>query len=36
MISVRDIMGSHDILLITLDTLRYDAARDALAAGHTG
>ena len=35
MINARAIVGSHDVLLITLDTLRYDVARDALAAGLT-
>jgi hypothetical protein len=28
-------IGTHDILLVTLDTLRYDVARDELAAGRT-
>jgi arylsulfatase A-like enzyme len=28
-------IGSHDVLMITLDTLRYDVARDMLAAGRT-
>lgn len=28
-------MGSHDVLLLTLDTLRYDVAEKALAAGET-
>ncbi|WP_148598601.1 STM4013/SEN3800 family hydrolase [Aquisphaera giovannonii] len=31
----RALVGSRDILLVTLDTLRYDVARDALAAGRT-
>ncbi len=35
MINARRLIGTHDILLITFDTLRYDAARDALAAGMT-
>jgi hypothetical protein len=35
MIDARALIGTHDVLLVTLDTLRYDAARDALAAGHT-
>jgi hypothetical protein len=35
MIRARELIGTHDVLLITLDTLRYDAARDALAAGRT-
>ena len=30
-----EIVGTHDILMITLDTLRYDAACDALAQGKT-
>jgi hypothetical protein len=29
------LVGTHDLLLVTLDTLRYDVARDALAAGRT-
>jgi hypothetical protein len=35
MIDARAVVGTHDILLMTLDTLRYDVARDQLAAGHT-
>lgn len=35
MIDVRALVGSHDLLLVTLDTLRYDVARDALSAGRT-
>jgi hypothetical protein len=35
MINAPALIGTHDILFITLDTLRYDVARDALAAGHT-
>lgn len=35
MIDARALIGSHDLLMVTLDTLRYDVARDALAAGHT-
>jgi len=35
MIPARRLIGTHDVLLVTLDTLRYDVARDALAAGHT-
>jgi len=31
---MNDIIGSHDILFITLDTLRYDVACQELAAGH--
>ena len=30
-----EIVGNHDILLLTLDTLRFDVARDAMAAGET-
>jgi arylsulfatase A-like enzyme len=30
-----DLVGTHDLLLLTLDTLRFDAARDAMAAGET-
>lgn len=35
MLSARAIVPSHDVLLVTLDTLRYDAAVDALARGAT-
>lgn len=35
MLNVRVLIGTHDILFITLDTLRYDVARDMLAAGAT-
>ncbi|HSH77896.1 MAG TPA: STM4013/SEN3800 family hydrolase [Herpetosiphonaceae bacterium] len=35
MIDARAIVGSHDVLLVTLDTLRYDVARDALRTGRT-
>ena len=35
MIPARELIGSHDVLLVTLDTLRYDVARDALLAGRT-
>ena len=35
MIDVAALIGTHDVLLVTLDTLRYDVARDALAAGRT-
>jgi Sulfatase len=34
-IDARSLVATHDILLVTLDTLRYDVARDALAAGRT-
>ena len=35
MLDTRTIVGTHDILLITLDTLRYDVASECLAAGKT-
>jgi hypothetical protein len=35
MINARELVGTHDILFITLDTLRYDVACDALAQGRT-
>jgi hypothetical protein len=35
MIDVAAMIGSHDVLFLTIDTLRYDVARDALAAGRT-
>jgi hypothetical protein len=35
MIDARSLVGTHDVLLMTIDTLRYDAARDALARGAT-
>jgi hypothetical protein len=35
MIDVNPIIGTHDILWLTLDTLRYDVARDCLRAGRT-
>jgi hypothetical protein len=35
MLNARALVGTHDILLITLDTLRYDVARDMLAQGRT-
>lgn len=35
MINARELVGSHDILFVTLDTLRYDVARNMLALGHT-
>src|SRR5258708_5228396 len=34
-INAQALIGTHDVLLVTLDTLRYDVARDALAAGRT-
>jgi sulfatase-like protein len=35
MLNARDLIGTHDVLLITLDTLRYDVAERALARGQT-
>jgi hypothetical protein len=35
MIDMNKIVGTHDILFVTLDTLRYDVARDLCAAGRT-
>lgn len=35
MLNARELVGTHDVLLVTLDTLRYDVARDMLAAGRT-
>lgn len=35
MIDARSLIGTHDVLFVTLDTLRYDVARDALADGRT-
>jgi hypothetical protein len=35
MLNARELVGTHDILLMTLDTLRYDAACDMLAQGRT-
>lgn len=35
MLSAREIVGSHDVLFVTLDTLRYDVAVDALSRGAT-
>ena len=35
MINARELIGRADVLFVTLDTLRYDVARDALAAGST-
>jgi hypothetical protein len=34
-LSARDLIDTHDVLFVTLDALRYDVARDALAAGRT-
>lgn len=33
MLAARELVGTHDILLMTLDTLRYDVACDTLAQG---
>src|SRR5690242_16259944 len=35
MLDANRYVGTHDILFITLDALRYDVARDELAAGRT-
>jgi hypothetical protein len=35
MLPARELIGSHDVLLMTLDTLRYDVAQRALLAGRT-
>lgn len=35
MIDIRSLVGSHDILFVTIDTLRFDVARDAMAGGRT-
>ena len=35
MFDINKIVGNHDILFITLDTLRYDVAKDLLAKGRT-
>jgi hypothetical protein len=35
MIAAKELIGTHDILLMTLDTLRYDVAVMQLEAGHT-
>jgi Sulfatase len=35
MLNAAALIGSHDLLFVTLDTLRCDVARDALAAGRT-
>ncbi|MCK6552259.1 metalloenzyme domain-containing protein, partial [Myxococcota bacterium] len=35
MIDVNTLVGSHDVLFLTLDTLRFDVARDLLAQGRT-
>src|SRR4029078_6907239 len=33
--NMNEIVGSHDILFVTLDTLRYDVAMDCLESGRT-
>lgn len=33
--NARELIGTHDVLFVTLDSLRYDVARDELAAGRT-
>ncbi len=35
MLDVAGLIGTHDVLLLTLDTLRYDVARDCLRDGRT-
>jgi hypothetical protein len=35
MLNARRLIGTYDVLFVTLDTLRYDVARDALARGET-
>lgn len=35
MLNARALLGTHDVLLLTLDTLRWDVASDSLAAGRT-
>src|SRR5262245_32305192 len=35
MIDVNKLIGSHDVLFVTLDTLRYDVARDCMREGRT-
>jgi hypothetical protein len=35
MIDVASLIGTHDVLFVTIDTLRHDVARDELAAGRT-
>ena len=32
---MKSVVGTHDVLMVTLDTLRYDVAVEALAAGET-
>ncbi|MBV9124453.1 MAG: metalloenzyme domain-containing protein, partial [Planctomycetes bacterium] len=35
MLDINQLIGTHDLLFITLDTLRYDVARDCLQQGRT-
>jgi hypothetical protein len=35
MLAARELIGTHDVLFITLDTLRYDAACSVLVGGHS-
>jgi hypothetical protein len=35
MIDVNQLLGTHDVLFITLDTLRFDVAQDCLLSGRT-
>ncbi len=35
MIDANAVIGTHDVLLMTIDTLRFDVARDAIQAGRT-
>jgi hypothetical protein len=35
MIRAKSLVGTHDVVLVTLDTLRYDVAREEFAAGRT-
>ena len=35
MMNANELVGTHDLLFLTLDTLRYDVARDTLARGRT-
>src|SRR5262249_564953 len=35
MINANELIGSHDVLFVTIDTWRYDVARDCLAQGRT-
>src|SRR5258708_17428900 len=35
MLNANELIGTHDVLLVTLDTLRYDVAQEALRQGRT-